>query len=96
MVSAITHWLIEHLLESPSAARDEEALVLVAVDDDLELLRLGLAQLRAQAPLPETADELCAVAETLGSLREQSERRSVRWLSLPMAPACFRAAGARR
>jgi hypothetical protein len=37
------------------------------------LRAIDLAELRAQSPLPETADELCAVAEALGALAQQSE-----------------------
>ena len=39
------------------------------------LFRSGVdvAALRAQAPLPETADELCAVAKTLGALGREAE-----------------------
>jgi len=34
---------------------------------------IDLATLRAQAPLPETADELCAVAKALGALQREAE-----------------------
>src|SRR5262249_50164035 len=37
------------------------------------LRAIDLAQLRAQEPLPETADELCAVASALGALAQQEE-----------------------
>jgi len=37
------------------------------------LRAMDLAELRAQEPLPETADELCAVAAALGALGQQEE-----------------------
>jgi CHAT domain-containing protein/Tfp pilus assembly protein PilF len=37
------------------------------------LRAINLAELRAQNPLPETADELCAVAEGLGAVRRESD-----------------------
>jgi CHAT domain-containing protein len=37
------------------------------------LRAVNLKQLRAQEPLPETADELCAVAGALGALAQQNE-----------------------
>ena len=43
---------------------------------DLSTVTLGgidVAMLRAQAPLPETADELCAVAKSLGALSREAE-----------------------
>jgi CHAT domain-containing protein len=39
----------------------------------LTLGRIDLAMLRAQAPLPETADELCTVAKLLGALSREAE-----------------------
>src|SRR4051794_30048964 len=39
----------------------------------VSLRAIDLAQLRAQEPLPETADELCAVAGALGALGQQDE-----------------------
>jgi CHAT domain-containing protein len=39
----------------------------------ISLRALDLAQLRRQPPLPETADELCAVADALGALGRESE-----------------------
>lgn len=39
----------------------------------ISLRAIDLAELRAQAPLPETADELCAVAGALGTLRREQE-----------------------
>jgi CHAT domain-containing protein len=39
----------------------------------LALGAIDVAMLRAQAPLPETADELCAVAKSLGALSREAE-----------------------
>ena len=39
----------------------------------VSLRAMNLAELRAQEPLPETADELCAVAGALGTLGQQDE-----------------------
>ena len=62
------------------ACRSDTALLATArgtVRGGVSLRAIDLAELRAQAPLPETADELCVVAKMLGSLRQ--ERESV-WL----------------
>jgi CHAT domain-containing protein/tetratricopeptide (TPR) repeat protein len=56
----------------------------------LGLRAIDLAELRTQEPLPETADELCAVAEALGAvgresdtvwLGERATERNLKWLS---------------
>src|SRR5262249_39065912 len=39
----------------------------------ISLRAIDLEELSKQVPLPETADELCAVAEALGSLRQEQE-----------------------
>jgi CHAT domain-containing protein len=39
----------------------------------IPLRAIDLAELRTQQPLPETADELCAVAEALGALSRQAD-----------------------
>jgi CHAT domain-containing protein/Tfp pilus assembly protein PilF len=60
-------WAKQQCTRAP--ARKHEALPIGSVS----LRAIDLAELRLQAPLPETADELCAVAEALGSLRREQE-----------------------
>ena len=56
---------------TPGAKRMVAAKVIAR--SGVTLRAIDLAKLRAQVPLPETADELCAVAEALGSLRRESD-----------------------
>src|SRR5262249_26097457 len=45
----------------------------IAARSGVVLRTIDLVELRAQEPLPETADELCGVAEALGALNRESE-----------------------
>jgi CHAT domain-containing protein len=57
--------------EQPAATRMAQARGIVR--RGVSLRAIDLAQLRAQEPLPETADELCAVAGALGALGQQND-----------------------
>ena len=60
----------------PEPVDTERRSVATRSAPDLGTVTLGgidVAMLRAQAPLPETADELCAVAKSLGALSREAE-----------------------
>ena len=56
--------------EQPAVTRLAQA---ERIGRQVSLRAMNLAELRAQEPLPETADELCAVAGALGTLGQQDE-----------------------
>jgi tetratricopeptide (TPR) repeat protein/CHAT domain-containing protein len=52
---------------------------------------INMAALRAQAPLPETADELCAVARSLGALGAGGQEADTVWLGARATEANLKA-----
>src|SRR5262249_39923656 len=68
-------WEKQTCNEQPAAMRVANAKG--EVHEGIALRAMDLAQLGRQPPLPETADELCAVADVLGSL---SKERETIWL----------------
>jgi CHAT domain len=64
-------WDKQRCPEQPAAVRAAEARR--NARDGVSLRAIDLAELRSQAPLPETADELCAVADALGALTRETD-----------------------
>jgi CHAT domain-containing protein len=64
-------WNKQHCPRRPAVARVAKARGMAR--GGISLRAIDLAQLRRQPPLPETADELCAVADALGALGRETE-----------------------